>query len=87
MGRSLQPRRSRPHREFLNQRHAGQKDQGVYLSLRVCDDESSPLRGSGQLNCNIIYYVFTKTGSSKGNVDTYLVGQSQNVHSRGNLPA
>ena len=40
LGRSFHTRRSRPYREFHYKGHAGQKDQGVYLPLRVCDDKS-----------------------------------------------
>ena len=63
-GRSIQPCRSGPHGEFLHQRHAGEKEQGVHLPLRVCDYKSSPSRGSGKLNSNIIRDVFTTIGSN-----------------------
>ena len=40
MGRSFHTRRSRPYWEFHYKGHAGQKDKGVYLPLRVRDDKS-----------------------------------------------
>ena len=66
MGPSIQPCRSGPYGELRHQRLAGQKDEGVYLSICVCDDQSRALRGSGKSDDVFIHNVPTKTGSHQG---------------------
>ena len=87
MGRSIQPCWSGPYGELRHQRLAGQKDEGVYLSICVCDDQSRALRGSGESDDVFIHNVPTKTGSHQGHAYANTLGQSSNVHSGGDLPA
>ena len=87
MGHSIQPCWSGPYGELHHQRLAGQKDQGVYLSVCMCDNQSHTLRGSEKSDDISICNVPTKVGSRQGHTNAYTLGQSQDVHSGGDLPA
>ena len=71
MGRSIQPCWSGPHGELHHQGLAGQKDQGVYLSVCMCDDQSRILRGSGKSDDVFICNVPTKVGSCQGHANNH----------------
>ena len=86
MGPSIQPCRSGPYGELRHQRPTGQKDEGVYLSVCVRDDQNRAFRSSGQSNDVFIYYVPTKTGSHQGHAYANTLGQSSDIHSGGDLP-
>ena len=71
MGRSIQPCWSGPYGELYHQRLTGQKDQGVHLSVCVCDDQTRTPRGSGKPDDVFICNVPTEVGSRQGHANTH----------------